>query len=376
MCEKKRETCHACGVEERHIPSLLKLLNDFDPEITESVLRYSVFENPDLKRYADLIPPGVVLECDGKVCGFSALFPMEYFYKQQSICFVATGMTYVAPDYRDYSVDKYTFILDLPCAVVFSNSVNFRSSQLAAAMRYIPGPASCSCKRFAVPVFSEFILYIIRSKFPFLRFLPAFLSRVLFAPIDWWRESRRSRHVFTSGTERRELYTIDRMLFEEFNRALIAGNQGFIRSRRPEILKYLFEKRLFSKQDVLIGRFDRTGKLLGYIALRQGRARYAGHTMIMDWVALDNRLDILTDLLYDALEFARRHRCGMLSLFGYPDCVQQVIQTVFPGRRNLPNCNFYYKFLDTGLFRRCRDEMNDSWFFGPFDGDAVLSNFE
>ena len=260
MCEKQQEKCHPCGLEEKHIPSLLKLLKHFDPDITESVLRYSVFENPDLKRYGNLIPPGVVLECNGQVCGFSALFPMEYFYKQQSICFVATGMTYVAPDYRDYSVDKYMFILDLPCAAVFSNSVNFRSSQLAMAMRYLPGPVSCRSRQFAIPVFSEFILYIIRSKFPFLRFLPAFLSRVLFAPVDWWRMVFRARHIFTTGTVGKELYTIEPKLFAEFNCALIAGNKGIVRSRRAVVLKYVFETWLSSQQDVLLGRLVQIGK--------------------------------------------------------------------------------------------------------------------
>lgn len=369
--------CQACAfVEERHLASLLMLLQDFAPGITESYFRHTVLENPDLQTFGGRIPPGVVVEelSSGVVHGFSAFFPMEYFLKQERICVTALGMTYVAPAYRDYTTDKYIYILDYPgIDILISNTVNFRSSQLGKAMRFTFGPESCGCQSYAFTGFAGFAVSMVRGHFPSLNSFPEFLLRLPFRPIDMVYHRLSSRGGNQSHTEMSLTSEIDTIRIGDFHKKLVEANQGILRSRRPELLQWVFGEKLRSGKCIMLCRHDFNGWVVGYILLHKGAGKSSGRLIILDWIALGNQVDVLADLLHDAKNYAAANGFGMLMTLGYPEWIQPTIRQILPHCRPLPNNHFYYKIQNSARRHEFQVYLDQSWLFGMYDGDASLA---
>ena len=350
-------------------------------ELLYSEFRYSettvtrLFENPDLKMGGTgELPTGFVLEEDGQIVGYHDAFPREIYDGQTPYKALYRGSLYIEKNHRSHANLPMLFYTELKqdwCDLFVVNSANEQGGRANRALRFKPGPESCTGVRLRIFSYSRTLLYGISKSKRFSR-----APRPVRALICWtlggiWRVAAslcRSRlpKEKTKLTPRR-IDAITDSLFQPFWEELLKTNRGVLTSRRPDVLRWTVNYGLETGRKVILGRFDGE-KLRGYIVLRMVTTRDGvPRVRVNDWIAVDNDEAVLGDLLRDAVEFVRKENKGiLLQMTGFPESVQPLIRQYLPVRRAKPNA-FFYKAKNRDLAGR----LADSWFFGPYDGDSA-----
>ena len=154
---------------------------------------------------------------------------------------------------------------------------------------------------------------------------------------------------------------IDKAAFDGFWNRYLQANKGIVSSRSAAEIEWMFGGGIDNGTDVLLSASS-NGAMCGYVIVRSGDDR---RWKVVDMIALHNDGSIIAALLTAAKHFLRRHSCAaMLRISGFPDFIQDVIATNFPHRRKGVHVPFIYEPY--------KIPKEDSWFFGPYDGDAAF----
>ena len=157
--------------------------------------------------------------------------------------------------------------------------------------------------------------------------------------------------------------------FDGFWKEYVHSCRGLVSSRTSEELEWAFAGDRWRILGYYEGR-----RLLGYIVLKSSDD--AGNRWsIADWIAMRNDESILESLLIAAKKFLRaRTRAMLFQTTGFPTFVQPILARHFKYSRPLRSNEFLYRFENEEFKRMVMPAMDtkDSWFFGPYDGDACL----
>lgn len=195
-----------------------------------------------------------------------------------------------------------------------------------------------------------------------LRVCPSYVSKVLSEPFE----------VVSGRLKVVRLRNIDKPIFDRFWTEYISQNRGLVCSRAADELQWMFGDSLELGKDVLLCAMIDL-KLVGYIILRNlGEGRWK----VADLIALGNDVDIIRRLLWAAKRFLRKRTNALiLSIRGFPQKIyESVVPKLFPLVRVNTQDPFTWEIYDEELRRKLGDLYHDanSWFFGPYDGDADL----
>jgi hypothetical protein len=115
------------------------------------------------------------------------------------------------------------------------------------------------------------------------------------------------------------------------------------------------------------------GRLAGYLILQTGVAGLGGlrKAIVADLIALDERDDVIAELFAASYAIAKRERCDVLEVLGFPQEIRRVCLDWKPLLRKYPSCPFYFKARRDPLRESLAREQ--TWYACPFDGDTTLS---
>lgn len=362
--------CHVEIVRVEHLPALVPLLNEFYT-LTAEVLEHQLFANPGQWRLAASgVFPGVVLvDAQGGLQGFMAAYPMELHADQQPVAGCHWGVLYVREAYRSYLMDMMQYMLDESTAsVIYTNTSNANSIRVCKALRFRLAEVAYRYKYFNILAPVGLLRLALSERASWL--LPL---TVLLKPVDWlWCLTLPRCRRGAAGVEYRRLSGIDPGLFGVFNQALIAANRGMLSSRDPAYLEWLFGSRLASGEFVLLGGFE-ADQLRGYILLQREKSGGGySRVRVADWVAVGADPALLEGLLDAAQVFALRNGMAELHVNGFPEVAAPLLARAFRFRVRKKGVPCAYFLRDRQLRQDFAARMDESWFFSPYDGDALF----
>lgn len=226
------------------------------------------------------------------------------------------------------------------------------------------GVTSCGVVRFAILRFGQFVRFCLHGRLP--RWT-AYIGDVIGCCLSpFFLRSQRT------NTVPRQLKEFSGEEFNGFWEEYVASADGIVLSRTAEELTWMFSDGLKRGRNVLLTR-NAGNRLVGYIVLR-AKDRNHSRWLIVDWVALNNDRDILSDLLGDAVRFLRRTvNAAFLESIGFRSDVQDIIHKHLPFTRKAPNNSTIYKAFSNEIDRELKKADCHGWFFGPYDGDRCMA---
>ena len=341
----------------------LALVRERFPEHAQEMTRQAL-RNPCLK---PSMGSGMIGYRDGRPVALQLGMPRKVYCGQNQIRGLVGGTTCKALKGCPLSVLLETIDRANDCGdedtLAFGNTCCSATSQMDEASGGNIGPISCTYYKYAVIRPFAFVAYVFRRK-------------VLKLAIPNWkdalpRDKKWSRQCGMIEV-RREL-SLDRASLASFWSRYLQTNKGVVLSRTPEELEWLFSARLKTSRSVFLGAFC-GGECIGYIILT-AETPAARRWAIGDLIAIQNDEEIIDELLVSAKHFLRR--CTPAFLFetmGFPMYVQKTFHRRMPFKRAAV-CNYFaYSFSTENLRDRYSELLSsqDSWFFGPYDGDMCM----
>lgn len=221
------------------------------------------------------------------------------------------------------------------------------------------GPASCAIQRLQPIHWTRFAWYLFVHKVFKCQNLG---GRKLTSTIKAFRLS-------FGHDEVRYLPEVDEREWTDFWTRYKCGISGLTSSRTFEEMSWAFK----GLRWCALG-YYREGRLAGCVVLKSGD-EHGNRWSIADWLAIGNDENVLDRLLVAAKNFLRRRTHAMLfQTTGFPTFIQPVLARHFKYTRPLYSNEFLYRFDDEAIKEKVMPVMDtkDSWFFGPYDGDACL----
>lgn len=252
------------------------------------------------------------------------------------------------------------------CRFRFGNTCIYATMRLNAKLGAKPGPVSWSEMRFGIIRPISLIAHILRRKL-FKRPQSSGDGR---CPLP---ENNGKIYVTEGKYTIRRLVRVDE-LWGQFWQKYLAENKGIVVSRDQETMNWIFGKEIADGTCVALGLFAEENRLAGYIILRPMRGS-ARRWQIFDMIALNNSKELLKLLLKGARSFLKHDTSAMtLESTGFSDWVQPVLKSCLPFCRKTGHNRFEMLADDPELITRLEEQGNreESWFFGPFDGDYFL----
>ena len=226
------------------------------------------------------------------------------------------------------------------------------------------GGASCGVVRFAILRLGQFVRFCLHGRLPRWTAYIGDAVGCCLSPFFL----RRQR----TNTVPRQMMEFRAEEFNGFWGEYAASADGIVLSRTAEELTWMFSDGLQRGRNVLLTR-NAGNRLVGYIVLR-AKDRDRNRWLIVDWIALNNDRDILSDLLGDAVGFLRRTAsAAFLESIGFRSDVQDIIQRHLPFTRKAPNNSTIYKAFTDEIDRELKKADCHGWFFGPYDGDRCMA---
>ena len=299
----------------------------------------------------------------GKTLSFQAAIIRKILFNGHIYVAMTGGMLSSAPNTDPtviYEVLERSMAIRGKGVFVFGNTA-CKATYRLHKLRGISGtgPDSCSNQRMQPINWFRFLWYM---------FLHVIFKKASLGGPKMSSLVRPFERRIGSGTVR----YIPKLVKEEFDgfwEEYARGCKGLVSSRTAEELEWAFAGDRWRILGYYEGR-----RLLGYIVLKSSDD--AGNRWsIADWIAMRNDESILESLLIAAKKFLRaRTRAMLFQTTGFPTFVQPILARHFKYSRPLPSNEFLYRFEDEGFKRMVMPAMDtkDSWFFGPYDGDACL----
>lgn len=164
----------------------------------------------------------------------------------------------------------------------------------------------------------------------------------------------------------------DFAIFDRLMSRYLASNKGFVSSRTTEEMSWIYGDGVRSGRIVVLCAEDKEGPV-GCLVLKSNKTGV--RWLLGDLLAVENRMDVMCALLKVACGFLRRYTPAMmLESIGFPVSVDSFFREFMPHERkcaaNFDSFNFFSE-SDTAAYRDLL-LSDQSWFFGPYDGDMCL----
>lgn len=251
-------------------------------------------------------------------------------------------------------------------SVLFLGNTSIPTSMKMNRMLGVDGQGcqSCGLVRFAVLRWGRFAQFCLHGKLPRLLAALGDIVGCLTLPFFVRRQRTKTTPV--------QLMAFEKEVFDRFWNEYAATNDGIVLSRTADELSWLFSDGLQTGKNILLVRKD-GDRILGYIVLRAkdgGRVRW----MVVDWIAMGNNREMLSDLLRDAVNYLRKNTpAAFLESIGFRMDVQDVIHRHLPFTRRAPNNSTVYKAFTKEIAEELDRADCHGWFFGPYDGDRCIA---
>lgn len=304
----------------------------------------------------------------GKPVGFQAAILRRLYFRQRPILGVVGGMLAMESGESGggpvllMNLLKATMGLRGGRLIYFANTANVASMKMNRLLGVKGrGPASCEQNRFAVIHPLVFAWYLFRRKVLKRKVADSYPCQLEFADFAMERGAFRIKR----------LCDLDAKKFDSFWKRYLRQNEGLVVSRTPQELEWIFGERLSSGKLVLLTA-EAAGEMAGYILLEPSGAGVGiSRWRILDLIAVRNASDVLAALIEGAKFFLKRHTPAMvLESFGFGATGLSVLDRKLPHVRKLTNNYFLYKAFDPEIEQAINS--NNSWFFGPYDGDMCM----
>ena len=309
---------------------------------------------------------GDIVYCNGEPVGFEALMPRRLYLRNRMYLGSVGSTMGLKPDVSPLvllSLMKRNIAQRCGSILWFANTANATSVKMNRHLGIRGcGPCTWDEIRYAVIHPFSFAAMILRRKV---------LRRCQKKAPELALPIRDELVMRTGALEIRRMVKFDVKMFDAFWCGYVKANKGLVSSRSAAELEWMFGDRLATGEDVLLVACE-DGRVAGFTVLRSCQG---GWWRIADLIASGNDETILGALLKGAKRFLRKRTgAALLTSRGFPESAMCVIGKYLPNKRPTGGNAFLWKFYDTENTRDVGDVANDanSWFFGPYDGDAEL----
>ena len=321
-----------------------------------------LLQNPILN---EIKSTGCVALDDGEPVCFKAAIPRRmYLGQSQFLC--ANGAYFCKADKKCplsvvFEVQERTNWNQCNCRLSFTNTCIYGTMKINTFLGARLGPQSWAEMRYAIIHPLTFLFLLLRRKLFHLPQLHSYKIKPL---------TNNTKTYFKKGNICiQRLQKIDERLSRFWGRYL-SSNKGLVSSRDAETLEWMFGKDMNSGKCVMLAAFNQED-IEGYVIIRvmPGSER---RWQILDMIALENSAERIAILLDGAKSFLRKDTDAItLESTGFPDFIQPVLKKHLPhfNKRSHNYCN--WNTDDGEIIHAIETEGNteNSWFFGPFDGD-------
>jgi hypothetical protein len=313
---------------------------------------------------------GWVLEDeDHRIVGSMGNIPVSYEFQGRSIL-AAAGHCWVAePEYRSAALVLLDHLLDQPGVDLFVNT------SLGPAA--IPNLSAYQCPRVPVGIWDESAFWIthyqgflesvlVLRNYPLAHSLSYPLSAAVFL-----KERLTKRAWPASDVEVKVCSAFDER-FDEFWVELKSRNPHLLLAvRTREVLEWHYQSQRLSNRLCIATVVDGT-RLVAYAVFDRRDRPGMGlkRLRLVDFQSLDDAPTLLVPLLSWALRKCREEGIHALECFGRWLEKGELLDTIAPYRRRLPNWRFVYRVNDLGLAESLKHPR--VWAPTLYDGDASL----
>lgn len=324
-----------------------------------------ILRNPALADFRDQ-KSGDIVYCNGEPVGFEALIPRRlYLRNRMYLGFVGSTMG-LKPGISPLvllSLMKRNIAQRCGGILWFANTANATSVKMNCRLG-IRGRGPCTWDEIRYTVIHPFA-------FAAMIFRRKLLNRCVKKKPELALPVRDELVMRSGALEICRMAKFDGEMFDAFWCEYVKTNKGFVLSRTAAELEWMFGDRLATGEDVLLVVYE-DGRFAGFTVLRSCQD---GWWRIADLIAFGNDETILGILLKGAKRFLwKRTKAALLTSRGFPEVAMRVVGKHLPNKRQVGGNPFIWKFYDTEIVHDRGDIANDanSWFFGPYDGDAEL----
>lgn len=319
------------------------------------------FDNPDVPMN---MSPGDVAVENGKVLGCQIGYPkFVYFGKTKFLCSTA-GCLCLKPGISPvvlldliertmtHRTGKFYFV-NTAC-----NAAGKTNELLGAKW----GPNTFEYTRFGVVNKLKAGLFIFKRKILKVKTV----GKKVLVPLN----KTYNKNIYGKTISR--FSSINSEVFDVFWEKYVNSNEGVVSSRSSADLCWMFGERLSMGEVLGLGCYC-DEKMYGYIILSQSDSYGDMRWEIADMIAINNNVEIIDSLLKGAVNFLRKHTAAqMLESTGFPTWIQPVLSKYMPHKRPQGRQPALYRFLDKVLADEWEEKLDcqQSWFWGPYDGDA------
>ena len=309
----------------------------------------------------------VVYDGNGPI-GFQAAIPRIGYYGKHRFLSVAGGMLAMK---KGASPAALISLMERTIAPRHGSVMFFGNTAIPISMKLNSllgvdgiGCESCGKIRFAVFKWGGFVKACLHGRLPAIAERLTDLCGSFLSPV-FYRGRRSDVSCVQVGEFAPEV-------FDAFFEKYLERNDGVVLSRTAEELAWAFGDGLRDGRNLLVIATNPSG-LQGYVVVRainSERTRW----MVVDWIALENNKDVLSDLLRHAVRILRTESSAVfLECIGFRMDVQDIIKRHLPFTRKAPNNSTNYRAYDSNLKQGLKQADRKGWFFGPYDGDRFLA---
>lgn len=333
----------------------------FSPAACE-IIKYGI-TNPALLEWAGS-DAGDVAYLDGVPVGFEGSFPRKMYYKQEPFWTVCGSTLCVLPEARNKGIAMRLFSRHIKprngSLLVFGNSSNPDSVELHRFFKVNgAGPHSWDESR-------SVIVNSVR------RYVNALLKKLHIKRHVTWTAYGVSGSIVCGWYELRTLAGFGTGELDDFWKSYLSHNCGFVLSRTPNELEWVYGQTLTKGKGLLLGLYEKSD-LVGYCVLKCSGE--GDSWTISDMLVMHNSPLLLHNLVRLSLKFLRKHTPAIYcSILGFSTHAHKVMDELFPIVRKMRCNSFTWNVQKQSQYQPKMDDLDaaDSWFFGPYDGDWCL----
>jgi len=331
--------------------------------------------NPALNRTKARLPIGWVQESeDGQIVGYLGSVPLLYQLGDETLMATATTGLVADPAYRSRSLGLVGSFFRQSCDLYLDTTATPAAAKIMLAFKAQEVPQLDYGILFFWVIEAEAFLRATMRKLQVnenLGSIGAFFGSPLLQS-DTFLRGRRPRSGSTQFTCRDlgpEQIGDD---FQDLWLRKLQEPRRLLAWRTPEVLRWHFLVPNSGRKTCVLACYSNS-RLQGYLILVIGRDPNLDlhKATVADLIAAADDPAVIRELLAVAYDFAKKERCDVLELLGFPQEIRRVCEESRPHRRAYPACPFLYKTGRTEL----RDVLihEKAWYACPFDGDATLS---
>lgn len=333
-------------------------------------------DNPALAAFSAGIPPGWVLEREGRLVGYLGNVPLRYYHRGKTITAAAARGFAVDSAFRSHSIRlAASFLSQKEVQLLLNTSANVPTSRIFGALRALKIPQ---------PDYDKALFWVLRpaeflgSAFRRLGRLRAVARGAGWALAPALRAEmrlRRRRLLSSNGAikiERVPPQHAGEEIDEFWQRALRDRPECLLADRSAAVLRWRYGHPAAAARRAVILLARRAGQMAGYAVVTREDSPDIGldRSRVVDLIAERDDTAVVDRLLGAAHEHARAEGSHILEVIGFPARIRQRLCAGNPYVRALRSWQYWYKAVDPALGQAL--SRSESWYGTSYDGDASL----